>query len=147
MWKIVRFSKSLRWQPLISSFKLISKYNGIKWALKNESIKCWQAMAWMWKLCTGFIRLQCGCFFVFFLNLYMCQQLLVWNWQPRIKTYLANAFFWLLNVIIASSSAVDHAPHLGVHWISLKGVHSFGAHLIIYCRVQHCTIRQLCLLR
>lgn len=57
--------------------------------------------------------------------------------------YLADAFFGLVNVAV--SGAVDHAPHLGVHGVSLEGVHGLGAHLIIHCRVQHCTVGELCL--
>jgi len=64
----------------------------------------------------------------------------------KVNTYLADAFFGLLNICISSSGAVNHPPHLGVHGISLEGVHRFGAHLVVHCRVQHCTVRQIRLL-
>lgn len=46
------------------------------------------------------------------------------NKFKNVYAYLANAFPRLLNIIICSSSPINHPPHLGVHGISLKGVHS-----------------------
>lgn len=47
-------------------------------------------------------------------------------------TYLADALLGLLHVVVGPSGAVDHAPHLGVHGVPLKGVHGLTAHLFVH---------------
>lgn len=62
------------------------------------------------------------------------------------ETDLANSLFGLVHVVVGSSGPVDHAPHLGVHRVSLEGIHGLGADLVIDGGVQHCTVGQFRLL-
>ena len=57
-----------------------------------------------------------------------------------------NACLGLQNVILWSVASVDHPPHLGIHAVPLKRIHSLHAHMLIHCRVQDRAIRDICLL-
>lgn len=60
--------------------------------------------------------------------------------------HLSDALLGLLHIVVGSSCAVDHPPHLRVHGVSLEGVHCLGAHLVVHRRVQHRAVRKLSLL-
>lgn len=60
--------------------------------------------------------------------------------------YLLDACLGLQNIILWSIASVDHPPHLGIHAVPLKRIHSLHADMLIHCGVQDCAVRDVCLL-